>query len=248
METHMTTEMPTRERLDRRRVLETALQVIDREGLEALTMRRLATELDVDPMTVHHHAKGKDSLLDGVAALLWEEVDHPGRSDDAGEVLRTLAHSIRGLFHHHPAAAPLLLRCTDLSRPELELWRVYLHALKAAGLKEPAVVFRPVLSYALGTGYAEVAMMATACEPAQGRRYSDQEVLLYLGQALPPRTSPELAAAAVEMIADCDADRCFGDGLELMLAGLAASGSSASAKAAPNTSAAPLTPDRKPPT
>jgi TetR/AcrR family tetracycline transcriptional repressor len=248
METHMTTEMPTRERLDRRRVLETALEVIDREGLEALTMRRLATELEVDPMTVHHHAKGKDSLLDGVAALLWEEVDHPGPSDDAGGVLRTLAHSIRSLFHHHPQAAPLLLRCTSLSKPELELWRDYLDALKAAGLEDPAVVFRPVFSYALGTGYAEVAMMATACGPTQGQRYSDRELLLYLGQALPPGTSPELAAAAVEVIADCDADRCFGDGLELMLAGLAASRSPASANASPKTSAASVTPDRKRPT
>ena len=222
----MTTETPTRERLDRRRVLETALELIDEVGLEALTMRRLATELDVDPMTVHHHAKGKDSLLDGVAELLWEEVDHPEQSEDPGEVLRTLARSIRTLFHRHPEAAPLVLRCTDLSRPELELWRVYLDALAAAGIDEPAAVLRPVLFYALGTGYAEVAMLGVACEPAQNRQYTDREVLLYLGQALPPGTPPQLAAAAVEMIADCDPDRCFHDGLELMLAGLAVRGES----------------------
>jgi len=222
----VTTETPTRERLDRRRVLETALELIDEVGLEALTMRRLATELDVDPMTVHHHAKGKDSLLDGVAELLWEEVDHPEQSEDPGEVLRTLARSIRTLFHRHPEAAPLVLRCTDLSRPELELWRVYLDALAAAGIDEPAAVLRPVLFYALGTGYAEVAMLGVACEPAQNRQYTDREVLLYLGQALPPGTPPQLAAAAVEMIADCDPDRCFHDGLELMLAGLAVRGES----------------------
>jgi TetR/AcrR family tetracycline transcriptional repressor len=217
----MTTETPTRERLDRRRVLEAALGVIDREGLDALTMRRLATELDVDPMTVHHHAKGKDSLVDGVAELLWEEVEHPGRSQDPREVLRTLAGSIRDLFHRHPEAAPLVLRCTDLSRSELQLWRMYLDALAAGGLDEPAAVLRPVLFYAMGTGYAEVAMMGVACQPAQNRPYTDREVLLNLGQALPQGTPPELAAAAVEMIADCDPDRCFHDGLELMLAGLA---------------------------
>ncbi|HZD23123.1 MAG TPA: hypothetical protein VE569_06935, partial [Acidimicrobiia bacterium] len=50
--------------------------------------------------------------------------------------------------------------------------------------------------------------------------YTEREVLLSVGQALPPDTPPELAAAAVEVIADCDADRCFSDGLELMLAGL----------------------------
>lgn len=219
----MATDVGSRERLDRRRVLRAALEVIDREGLDALTMRRLAAELGVDPMTVHHHAKGKDSLLDGVAELLWGEVEQPERSQDPGEVLRTLARSIRGLFHRHPEAAPLVLRCTSLSRPELQLWRVYLDVLAAAGLDEPAAVLRPVLFYALGTGYAEVAMLGVACEPSQSRRYTDREVLLSLGQALPQGAPPELASAAVEMIADCDPDRCFDDGLELMLAGLAAS-------------------------
>lgn len=219
----MTTESPTRERLDRRRVIETALRVIDKEGLDALTMRRLAEELDVDPMTVHHHAKGKESLLDGVAELLWEEVERPGSTDDPKEVLRTLAHSLRDLFHRHPEGAPLVLRCTVLPRSELELWRAYLDALTGAGLDQPAAVLRSVLTYALGAGYAEVAMLGVACEPDRDRRYTEREVLLSLGQAIAPGTPPDLAAAAVELIADCDPDRCFHDGLELMLAGLAAS-------------------------
>jgi TetR/AcrR family tetracycline transcriptional repressor len=218
----MITEAPTRERLDRRRVLEAALELIDRDGLDALTMRRLAAELDVDPMTVHHHAKGKDALLEGVAELLWEEVDHPHGSADPADTLRTLARSIRRLFHRHPEAAPLMLRCSTLPRSELEVFRVYLDALTTGGLAEPAVVMRPVLSYALGTGYAEVAMLGVACEPDQNRQYTDREVLLSLGQAIPQGTPSALAAAAVEMIADCDPDRCFEDGLELMMAGLAA--------------------------
>ena len=217
----MTTETPTRERLDRRRVLETALQLIDQEGLDTLTMRRLAEELDVDPMTIHHHAKGKDGLLDGVAELLWEEIERPGETHDPAEVLRTLAHSVRDLFHRHPDAAPLVLRCSVLPRSELELWRAYLDGLTAAGLDQPAAVLRSVLTYALGAGYAEVAWLSVACEPDR-KAYTDREVLLSLGQAIPQGTPPELAAAAVDMIADCDPDRCFHDGLELMLAGLSA--------------------------
>lgn len=46
-------------RLDRRRVLETALGLIDRDGLGALTMCRLGSELEVDPMTIHHHLENK---------------------------------------------------------------------------------------------------------------------------------------------------------------------------------------------
>jgi AcrR family transcriptional regulator len=220
-ETSVTTQPATRERLDRRRVLEAALAVIDRDGLDGLTMRRVATELDVDPMTVHHHAKGKSSLLDGVAELLWEEVEGPQGSADARAELRHLARSIRRLFHRHPQAAPLVLRCTDLSRAELELWRAYLDALTALGLEEPATLLRPVLLYALGTGSAEVAMLGAGCAPVPDRRPTEREVLLSLGQSLPQGTPPELADAAVEMIADCDPDRCFDDGLELMLAGVA---------------------------
>lgn len=217
----MTTETPARQRLDRRRVLEAAIEVIDQEGLDALTMRRLAEELEVDPMTVHHHAKGKDSLLDGVAELLWEEIERPGQTSDSIEVLRTLAHSVRDLFHRHPEAAALVLRCTVLPRSELELWRAYLDSLAAAGLDQPAAVLRSVLTYALGASYAEVAWLGVACQPGR-KNYTDREVLLSLGQAMPQGTPPELAAAAVDIIADCDPDRCFHDGLELMLAGLTA--------------------------
>ena len=219
----MTTETPARQRLDRRRVLEAAIEVIDQEGLDALTMRRLAEEFDVDPMTVHHHAKGKDNLLDGVAELLWEEIERPGRTDDPTEVLRTLAHSVRDLFHRHPEAAPLVLRRTVLPRSELELWRAYLDGLAAAGLDQPAAVLRSVLTYALGASYAEVAWLGVACQPGR-KNYTDREVLLSLGQAIPQGTPPELAAAAVDIIADCDPDRCFHDGIELMLAGLAMRG------------------------
>jgi len=95
------------------------------------------------------------------------------------------------------------------------------HGLTAAGLDQPAAVLRSVLTYALGAGYAEVAWLGVACQPGR-KNYTDREALLSLGQAIPQGTPPELAAAAVDMIADCDPDRCFHDGLELMLAGLSA--------------------------
>jgi hypothetical protein len=59
-------------------------------------------------------------------------------------------------------------------------------------------------------------------------------VLISLGQALPIGTPPELVSAAVTLIADCDSDRCFEDGLELMLAGLSARAGSEDARRRPN--------------
>lgn len=213
-------ETPTRRRLDRRQVLDAALVVVDRDGLEALNMRRLGTELGVDPMAVYHYVESKDRLLDGIAELLWEEVARPRDGADPVAALRALAHSLRDLFRLHPAAAPLVLRCANLPRSELELFRDYLAALAAGGLPEPAAVLRPVISYALGTGYTESAMLGLQCGPGERTARTERELLLSLGQALPPGTPPELASAAVSLIADCDPDRCFEEGLELMLAGL----------------------------
>ena len=217
------TETTGRARLDRRQVLEAALGLVDREGLEALTMRRLGGELGVDPMTIHHHVENKDGLLDGIAELLWEEVALPEGSVDAAEALRGLARSVRDLFRRHPQAAPLILRCSRLPRSELEVFRAYLDVLEASGVRDPASVLRPILSYGLGSGYTEVSMLGVQCEPDRSQVLSDRELLLYLGQALPPGTPPELASAAVAVIADCDSERCFEEGLELMLAGLSAS-------------------------
>jgi TetR/AcrR family tetracycline transcriptional repressor len=220
------TDTATRARLDRRRVLQAALGLVDREGLEALTMRRLGAELGVDPMTVHHHVETKDRLLDGLAELLWEEVAFPEDPGQPAEALRGLARSLRDLFRRHPQAAPLILRCSRLPRSELELFRAYLDVLDAGGVRDPAAVLRPVLSYATGYGHAEQSMLGVQCEPVQAEDMSDREVLLYLGQALPQGTPPELASAAVAMIAECDSDRCFEEGLDLMLAGLPVSGGS----------------------
>ncbi len=217
------TATAVRGRLDRRTVLEAALGLADREGLDALTMRRLGAELDVDPMTVHHHVASKDGLLVGVAELLWEEIALPDGGSEPTETLRTLAHSVRDLFRRHPQTAPLVLRCASLPRSQLELYRAYLDALLTAGIPEPASVLRSILTYALGYGSAEVSVLGVQCGPDRGRALTQQELLLYLGQSLPTGTAPELASAAVAMIAECDADRCFQDGLALMLAGLKSS-------------------------
>jgi len=228
------TDTARRERLDRRRILEAALAVVDRDGLEALSMRRLGSELGADPMAAYHHVGDKDRLYDGIAELLWAEVARPTADDDPFEALRTLARSLRDLFRRHPAAAPLILRCTSLPTSELELFRAYLDVL-AGVFADPAAVLRPIISYALGTGYTESTMLGVQCGPAERQALSERELLLSLGQALPAGTPPELASAAVALIADCDPDRCFEDGLELMLAGLSASTGSDSARRMPTT-------------
>lgn len=210
-------------RLDRRKVLRAALDIVDRQGLDALSMRRLGAELDADPMIVYHHVGDKEQLLNGIAELLWEEVSPPGESAHPVELLRNLAWSVRGVFRIHPQAAPLILRCSKLVRPFLELLRAYLDSLRTWNLgRDPASILRPVISFALGYGYTETTMLGIQCAPTNSQPLSREDLLLYLGQALPPDIPAELTEAAKVTIADCNPDQCFQDGLELMLAGLSA--------------------------
>lgn len=79
-----------------------------------------------------------------------------------------------------------------------------------------------MLTYALGTGYAEVAMLGVACEPTGTCDTPTGKCSSPSGKARPQGTPSDLAAATVEMIADCDPERCSRDGLALTLRGLTA--------------------------
>ena len=64
-------------RLDRNAVLEAGLALADEAGLAAVTLRRLADRLAVTPMALYRHVAGKEDLLDGMADLLYAELDVP---------------------------------------------------------------------------------------------------------------------------------------------------------------------------
>lgn len=97
-----------RRRLTRARVLEAAVALADRIGIEALTIRRLATELDVKPMTLYHHVPGKDAILDGVVDLVFAEIDDPPQDQPWKDAMRHRCASARAVLRRHPWAAPLL--------------------------------------------------------------------------------------------------------------------------------------------
>ena len=56
-------------------MVDRALALADKSGLDALTIRKLATELGVTPMALYWHFRGKDELLEGLAERLWSEID-----------------------------------------------------------------------------------------------------------------------------------------------------------------------------
>ena len=100
---------PSTPLLSRDRIRDTALRLIDADGLDALSMRRLAAELGVQAASLYSHYPTKDHVLDAVANLLTRQVDASGFADgDWRTGLRTWARSYRDALASHPNAVPLV--------------------------------------------------------------------------------------------------------------------------------------------
>jgi AcrR family transcriptional regulator len=96
-------------KITRELVLATALELIDRDGADALSMRRLAAALDRDPMILYRHASGKAALLDGVVETVLAQLSVDPADPDWAAQLRAVARQYRALALAHPNVVPLLV-------------------------------------------------------------------------------------------------------------------------------------------
>ena len=90
-------------------VLAAALQIIDADGAEGLSMRRLARALGRDPMILYRHAPNKAALLDGVAETVLAQLTVDSADPDWAAQLRAVARGYRRLALAHPKVVPLLV-------------------------------------------------------------------------------------------------------------------------------------------
>lgn len=90
------------------RVLAGAIALADRIGIEPFTIRKLATELDVKPMTIYHHVPNKDTILDGMVDIVFSEIDLPPTDTDWKSAMRRRSSSAREVLGRHPWATPLM--------------------------------------------------------------------------------------------------------------------------------------------
>jgi AcrR family transcriptional regulator len=96
-------------KITRDAVLAAALQIIDRDGADALSMRRLARALDRDPMILYRHAPNKAALLDGVAETVLAQLRVDAADPDWAGQLREVARRFRALALAHPHVVPLIV-------------------------------------------------------------------------------------------------------------------------------------------
>lgn len=100
---------PGNTRVTRALILQTALTIIDREGVEGLSMRRLSEAVGRDPAVLYRHVPNKAAVLDGVAELVLEQLTVDTTDPDWAGQLRTIAHDFRELAIARPNVLPLLV-------------------------------------------------------------------------------------------------------------------------------------------
>jgi len=96
-------------KITRELVLAAALDIIDRDGTDALSMRRLGAALGRDPMILYRHAPGKAALLDGVVETVLAQLSVDPAAPDWAAQLRAVAREYRALALAHPHVVPLLV-------------------------------------------------------------------------------------------------------------------------------------------
>jgi AcrR family transcriptional regulator len=94
--------------LSKERVLQAAVDLADRGGIEALSMRKLGQELGVDAMALYRHVRNKDDLLDGIVEVIVGEIERPGTAQAWKPALREQAMAARRVMLRHPWARRVL--------------------------------------------------------------------------------------------------------------------------------------------
>ena len=127
----------TRAPVTRERALSTAVAIADAEGLGALSMRRLARELDVEAMSLYHHLAGKDEILDGMVELVFGEIELPAGDGEWKATMRRRGDSVRAALMRHPWAITVMESRTSPGPNTLGHLDAVLGCCRRAGFSVP---------------------------------------------------------------------------------------------------------------
>lgn len=211
----------TRKPLSRRLIVKEALELVDRHGLEALSMRHLAKRLHVEAMSLYGYFPSKQALLDGVLELVLAEVEFSiGESRDPATQAVEMAHQFRNALKRHWNVVPLFSR-GGTSGTRAQHLRPVEAALELAarfdlGPREALQAYSMLLTYVIGFVLAEASGRFITAEGTSSFGSADVDKTL---KDAAPTDFPRLREAS-RFITEIDADEQFGFGLDVILAGL----------------------------
>ena len=199
--------------------MDRALALADASGLDALTIRKLATELGVTPMALYWHFRGKDELLEGLAERVWSELD---TSVDAAlpwpDQLRALLTSLVSVLRAHPAAPQLLAQSAKNSEAAMNATEVALELLRTAGFspQDASAIARTALWTGIMLVMSEPGIELLGGEERTELQRKKQVVLA----TLPPARYPRLVECAIPMTACDDPETHYQFGIDIFMAGV----------------------------
>lgn len=210
--------------LTRRRVVEAALRLVDQHGADALTFRKLATELGTSPMAPYSYVRNKEELLDLMLDLVLGEIDlsAPRGSDWVGR-LRAMFRSYHLVLTAHPGIASVYRERVKIGPNGLRAIDHALSVLREAGFTRAGTVnaFFALFNYTIG--FEQIGEVDPADE---GLTHDDDQgdvhqIVRAFFSALSPDEIPNIVALAPYLTGP-KRGRRFEHGLDLILAGLQA--------------------------
>lgn len=143
-----------RNTLDRDGIVDATRGLLDAEGLEALTMRRLADALGVRAMALYHHFRNKDELLNSVVESFFGEIHLPEPSGDWRTELAARSRSMRQVLTAHPWALPLMETRTNPGSAQLQHHEATLETMRRSGFSVRAAAHGYAILDAFVYGFA----------------------------------------------------------------------------------------------
>ena len=210
-----------RARLSKRAVVDHALKLADADGLDTLTIRKLAQDLGVTPMALYWHFRSKDDLLEGMAEQVWSKIEvNVDAAQPWWAQLQGGLESLIRVLRAHPSAAQLVHEHEKRNEAALRATEATLQILTSAGFD--ADYASEIARSTLWTGITLV-MSETSYHPelsdderAEFQRRSQVELAM-----LPAASYPHLVRCAAPM-ANCDPEFHYRLGVELFIAGVRA--------------------------
>ncbi|MEU0677393.1 TetR/AcrR family transcriptional regulator C-terminal domain-containing protein [Streptomyces sp. NPDC006172] len=205
--------------LSRERIVRAAVRLADADGLDAVSLRKVAGELDVRPMRLYGYIAGKEELLDLMVDAAYAEIRPVG--DGWREVLRSLAETTRQAAHEHEWLADLLGGRPQLGPHALASGESVMAALGDVDVDSVMPVVAAVNAYVIGAVRREIAERRAERATGMDEKRWQASLGPYLERTFATGRFPALATV-VRDAAHLDADDTFRMGLDFLLDGIAA--------------------------
>jgi TetR/AcrR family transcriptional regulator, tetracycline repressor protein len=213
---------PPREAITQDKVADAALAVIDADGLEGLTVRRLAHELGLGTMTLYWYVRNKDEILDLVSDRLMAGLGFPPAGQDWRDSVRGGVHAVRAALLRHARAVPVLVGRGSFGPNGLQLIEGSLAVLRSAGFDPDAAAdaYFTISNFVTGFCTFETSAPSSLSITGTGMQGYGQMLRQYI-ESLPLEGYPNLQAAAPRIFG-ASLDERFDFGVDCLVAGLEA--------------------------